>query len=62
MHVMLHGAKDFPLYLPHQFWFVAIKAGALPVSLVVVLRLFTGKYCGFPFSTCPQVSPGWHHP
>lgn len=34
VRVMLHGAKDFPLYVPHQFWFVAIKAGALSVSLV----------------------------
>lgn len=34
VHVMLHRAKDFPLYLLHHLWFVAIEAGALPVSQV----------------------------
>lgn len=34
VHVMFHGAKDFPLYLPHQLWFVASEGGALPVSQV----------------------------
>lgn len=39
VHVMLPGAKDFPLYLPHHLWFVPLGQGTACVS--GVLGLFT---------------------